>query len=182
MRMSLVTANTEEALTLEEAKDHLRIGSDMSDDARIARLIVAARLDYERFTNRILMSSTWDAYFDSWPEDGVILLPGPVTSVTSIKYQDTSDTEQTWTSSLYVKDLVSEPARITLAYGQSWPLIYYETNNIVIRFVSGYANAGSVPEDIKNGLYFAIQAAYDADTNMTSLAESFWWAHRWVPV
>jgi len=182
MRIVLITANTEEAITLQEAKDHLRIGSDMTDDARVARLIVAARLEFEQFTNRILMSSTWDAYLDSWPDDGKILVPGPVTSITTIKYQDTADAQQTWSSSYYVADLVSEPARIALAYGQTWPLIYYETNNIVIRFVGGYANAGSVPEDIKTGLYFAIQSIYDGNPELMKVAENFWYGRRWIPI
>ncbi len=190
MRCVLYVAPAEEALTLQEVKDHLR-ETGTGQDKRIDSLIKAARLEYEKFTNRILMSSTWDLYLDAFPDKNYIALPGPVSLVTSVKYQDTADAQQTLSATTaYDSDLISDPARVYLRYGQSWPSTYDEFNAVVVRFVAGYANADAVPEHIKNGLYLYIAHMYEnrEPLNIGNIVnpinpwEACWWGERVVPV
>jgi len=179
MRLKLITGPTAEALHLDDVKKSaLRVYNE-DDDYRISRLIVSAREAFENFANRILLSSTWDLYLDAFAD--VIELIPPATSVTNIKYQDSSDVQQTLAITYYVTDFITEPARITLAYGQSWPSTYGELNDVVIRFVAGYANAAAVPEGIKQGMMLHIQEAYDG-TDRTASYEALWWPYRIEPI
>lgn len=45
-------------------------------------------------------------------------------------------------------DTASEPGRIRLAYGVSWPTTYDRANAVEIRFVAG-TTAANVPENLK---------------------------------
>ena len=65
MAYSVVTPAASEPITLEEAKNFLRVdGSD--DDALIGALISAAREMCEQYTRRILVTTTIDEYFDGF--------------------------------------------------------------------------------------------------------------------
>lgn len=179
MRKTLVTAATEEAVSLDYVKDSVLRVTGTDDDERISALIRAAVSAYQHFTGRVLLSSTWDVYYDAFADE--LELPSPLTSVTSVKYQDTTDTQQTLAATVYQVDTVSEPARLQLAYGQVWPTTYGELNDVVIRCVSGYVNAASIPEDIRLGLYFWIQEQYDG-TPLRAAYEACWWPLRIVPL
>ncbi len=155
------TPPTSEPLTLEEAQLHLRV-TDTSEDDLINALIKAARNAAETYTNRQLMPATWDLYLDRFPCGMVpIELPRcPVATVGSITYLDSDGASQTWSSSDYSLDIYSEPARITLAYGESWPAARYVANNIRIRYTAGYATAALVPAPIKQAMLLMIESMY----------------------
>jgi uncharacterized phiE125 gp8 family phage protein len=155
------TLPTSEPITLEEAQLHLRV-TDASEDDYINSLIKSARMQAETYTNRQLMSATWDLYLDRFPTlTGCIELPKcPVTAVSSITYTDGSGVTQTWDSSNYTADLYSEPARVTLAYNAVWPAARYVTNSIRVRFTAGYASAALVPAPIKQAMLLMIEAMY----------------------
>lgn len=180
MRKTLVTAATEEALDLDWVKANVLRITSTDDDIRISQLIRAAVTVYEQFVNRVLLSSTWDVYFDEFPDE-YLELPPPLVSVTTVKYQDSSDVQQTMDAADYVVDTTREPGRVSLAYGESWPTTYGEPNDVVVRCVSGYGNAASIPEDIKLGLAFCVQAMYRGE-DLTSVYESLWWPYRLVSV
>jgi len=146
----LVTAPASEPVTLDELKDHLRIdGSE--EDALLAMYAQAARQAIEEDTWRALMPQTWDLYLDGWPADGVIYLPrAPLQSVTSITYRNSDNLTTTLAATVYEVDVASEPGRVVLAYGQSWPTATLASSHAVkVRFVAGYADAASVPGTIK---------------------------------
>lgn len=178
MRLLLITAPTEEAVTIDEAKQFLRESSD-DFDAYIDGLIMAARTAYEDWTGCILMYSTWDMYLDEFPES--FELPAPLVSVTSVKYQDTSDVQQTVTAAYYVVDTISEPvARIALASGQSWPDTYGELNDVVVRFVAGWT-AIQVPQIVKQGTLLWIAQQYDGQ-DRSAAWQALWGSYRRFPV
>jgi uncharacterized phiE125 gp8 family phage protein len=155
------TLPTSEPITLEEVQLHLRV-TDASEDDYINALIKSARMQAETYTNRQLMSATWDLYLDRFP-CGLrpIELPRcPVTAVSSITYTDSDGATQTWSSANYTYDLYSEPARITLAYQATWPTARLITNSIRVRFTAGYASAALVPAPIKQAMLLMIEAMY----------------------
>ena len=88
----LVTAPTEEPVSLAEAKLHLRV-DDNADDALIAALITAARQHAENDTRRALVTQTWRLALDQFPVPGVNIgsanwygpqwgnSPGPLTTL-----------------------------------------------------------------------------------------------------
>jgi len=82
-----------------------------------------------------------------------------------IKYYGTDDTEYTMcedTADLFI-DEKSEPARICLAYGKSWPSTTLRSyNSICVTFACGYGTAGSdVPEKIRNAILLLIAHLYE---------------------
>ncbi len=125
--------------------NHLRIDST-GGTAELA-LITAAREYIEEAARRALVTQTWKLYLDRWPVVDYIALPRPpLQSVTSLKYTDKDGTQTTWNSSNYLVDTASEPGRLVLAYGASWPNVTLQTvNPIEITYVCGYG-ANAVPK------------------------------------
>lgn len=157
MTFVVIVAPTEEPVTLEEAKVQCRIENTYEDD-EIAAMIVAARNQAELKLNRYIITQTLDAYYDRF--GSCFELP-PLQSVTSITYLDNNGDSQTLAASQYVVDDKSIPARITPAYGVTWPSTYDQTNAVSIKFVAGYGLAADVPECIKQWIKLQVSGYYD---------------------
>jgi uncharacterized phiE125 gp8 family phage protein len=143
---TLSTPPAAEPVTLAEIKEHLRIDGTAEDNlltlyARMAREAVEAE------TWRALMPQTWTLYLPGWPSNGVITLPRPpLRSVTSVTYTSDAGVTATLPATSYRVDTASEPGRIVLAPGESWPTVALDSGNpIAVTFEAGYANANSVP-------------------------------------
>jgi len=164
MAYSVVTAAASEPITLEEAKNFLRVdGSD--EDALIGALISAAREMCEQYTRRILVTTTIDEYFDGFPnyrnaqdKDIIYLSRGPVSSITSVKYVDEIGSESTVSSSAYVVDTISEPARIASTAG--WFATNGIINQVIVRYTVG-TDVSSIPTPLKQGMLLIISDLYD---------------------
>lgn len=159
-----------EPVTLDEVKDHLRITDSTDHDSQLIGLITASREWIESYTGRALVQQTWKYYLQDWPVGDEFELPfPPLQSVMSIKYTDSDDTQTTWDSGDYEVDTDSEPGRIILAYGETWPsTTLHPKNPIEVEFVAGYDSDGSpadyqanIPEAIKNAMKLDIEIRYD---------------------
>lgn len=143
--LQLITPPTAEPIYLAEARQHLK-DPPVSEDTRIALLIAQARERAEHRTGRQLMAATFDLHLDCWPDCAHIALPRPpLQSVTHVKYYDVNGDLQTFASSSYHVDAVSEPGRLVLAAGAAWPALQERPNAVVVRFVCGYADTYNVP-------------------------------------
>lgn len=155
----LVTPPTVEPVSLDEAKEHLRVLSD-DTDAEIESMIVAARQMVESGESwsleRSLITTTWRVVLDRFPK--CIELPRPpLISVSSITYVDTNGTTQTLSPSLYQVDSHNEPGRIVPAYGQVWPVTRDQINAVTVTYTAGYgATAASVPMGIKQAILLCL--------------------------
>lgn len=153
--LSVVTAPTVEPLRLEDVRTHLRI-DDNAMDSKLDRLIRVARHHAESMTGRALITQTIDVTYDHWCTR-MIIPRGKLQSVTSVKYQDQDDTEQTLDASVYRVNTANDTGRIQLEYGQSWPDLYPVDATITIRAVAGYgATSDDVPEEIKQAMLLLI--------------------------
>lgn len=153
MVIKLITAPTAEPLTLAEAKEHLRIDADITvDDNYISTVLIPAAREYcEGFQNRAYIAQTWELWLDAWPDkDYIKILRPPLQSITSVKYYGTDNTEYTMATADYFVDTKSEPGRLVLAYGKSWPSTTLRpTNGVCITFKAGYGDAAStVPKAV----------------------------------
>jgi uncharacterized phiE125 gp8 family phage protein len=122
------------------------------EDSVLADFITAARIKCEEHQGRAYITQTWDLYLDDFPEADEIELPrGPLQSITSVKYYGTDGTEYTMSASDYIVDIASDPGRIVLGYGKTWPTtVLRPANGVIIRFVCGYgAAAAAVPALIR---------------------------------
>ena len=185
MSLQLVTAPTEEPVTLVEAKLHLRV--DFSDDdLLITALIAAARQAAETLTGRQLVTARWKYILDSFPGPSLMgvpsgktfTLPGhailipkaPVQSIVSIDYLDMNRTTQTMPAVNYATDLACEPARITPIFGQIWPINLPEIGAVSVTFDAGYGAAADVPEGIKSWIKLRVGSLYQNREEVAAMA------------
>ncbi|MEY2690705.1 MAG: hypothetical protein RL375_4905 [Pseudomonadota bacterium] len=151
MNVSLYSAPAAEPLDAAAVKTHSRI-STSADDTYIGTLIVAARRQVEAITGRSLINQTWDMWLDAWPDGDSIWLPFgcPLASVTGVYYTGSDGVEDTLAATYYDVDTTSEPGRVVLGYGDSWPTDSLRpSRGIRVRYVAGYGSAGTaVPADL----------------------------------
>ena len=182
---------TEEPLSLDEAKLHLRVDGTAEDDY-IAGLIKAAREACEIEARRAFVTRTLDLSITCWP-DYVLALPlPPLVSVTSIKYTDEDGSEGTVSASTYVVNANVEPGLIICKPSQSWPSVNLMPGpSIVVRYVAGFGTAADVPAVYKQAMLLLIGHMYenresvivgtiatklpDAVSKLLSLDRVSWW-------
>lgn len=166
-----------EPISLEQAKEHLRVVYD-DEDAYISGLIVAAREMAEGKLNRTIKQRVRESAFCGW--SNMVLRKPPFVSVESISYIQNDGTE------IYLEDYTvrtrSEPARIVLPYGFSAPSFQSGEESIVVRYVAGYPE-GEVPQSIIQWMLLVIGTMYEnretmsAGVNVTSIPEEFF---KWL--
>jgi uncharacterized phiE125 gp8 family phage protein len=135
-----------------------------ADDDNLTDLITEAREMVENITRRALLTQTWYAYLDEFPDEDFIKIPfGNLASVTSIKYKDSDGTETTMTVTTdYLVETNGEGiGRIVLPDDVSWPTdSLYPSNPITIEFVCGWTAAASIPKNLKRAVKLAAEDAY----------------------
>lgn len=150
--ITVVTAPTTEPVTLEEVKDQAEVQHN-EDDALVLKALKAARSYVETYTRRKLLTQTLRMRID-WGFPCVIDLPfAPAQTVpdsaANFTYIATDGTETQVDTDVYVADTDSEPARVYIAYNQTWPTVRCQRRAVSIDWVAGYgAAATSIPDDI----------------------------------
>jgi uncharacterized phiE125 gp8 family phage protein len=161
MSYQITSQPASEPITLSEAKDHLRV--DFSDeDTYINTLITTARKYCEQYTNRAFITQTWRQNEDKWTNP-IKLKVNPVISLTSIKYYDTNEAQQTLTDSSanFQKDFNSDVAKIYEGLTNAFPSLGCTINPIEIITVCGYGSASDVPDDIKHAIKIMVSFLYE---------------------
>lgn len=161
MALKLITPSTvANALDLTEAKLHLKVdGSD--DDFLIQTMVGSACEMVEQLTGRALLEQTWELSLDSFPTY-FELTRIPLQEITSIKYTDSAGVVQTMQSTDYtVSDDDFDFAKVYPAYGTTWPSSRGDVGNVKVRFVSGYADAASIPESLRSWMKLSVGAQYE---------------------
>ena len=163
MKKKLITAPTDTAISLAEAKAHLVV-EHSDDDTLIAAYISQATGFAEKYTGLHLMSQTWDYYFNCVNVNELSIDVNNATSVDQISYRETAgglvltQLPAVIATDYYV-DLVSCPLKVKPV--SSWPTITSEGyNNFVVRVTSGFASAAVVPSEIKTALYLIVGHLY----------------------
>lgn len=162
MALKLITPPAEEPVTLQEAKNHLRI-AHAELDTMITNLITSAREDCEGFQNRQYITATYQLWLDAWPcEDHIRIPRPPLQSIASVKYYGTDNTEYTFDPENYFVDDKNEPGRVALAYSKIWPTATLRpANAVVVEFVAGYGEAADVPQKVKQAILLKIELDFD---------------------
>lgn len=169
MSLTLITGPAVEPLSLAEAKLHLRVDDDLTeDDAYIAGLITVARqyLDGPNsWLGRCLVNQTWR--LDLCEFDDCVKLPlPPLQSVTHIKYYDTDDVLQTLSTDVYeVLTSATTYGSVHRLDSQSWPtsISADKKKPIQITFVAGFgADWNAVPVTIRHAMLMLIGHWYES--------------------
>ena len=187
----LVYSSSAMAVMLGQARANLRVTQTEEDD-RIVTLILAAQREFEDFTERALLSQTVVLYLDEFPEEPIRLKPPLTTTspVTTLKYYDENNAQQTLAAAYYKVNPDPERPELSLAYGYSWPTVYDRPGAIEITYVAGWANATTVPENVKNGILLYVSHHFRARepvlvgqiSSQINPIHDCWWNHRRVPV
>jgi len=127
---------------------------DDDTDTLIEEYIEAATDFAEQYQRRCFRDSTWQALYDCFPSGGVFYVPIPplIADSVSITYLDEAGASQTLASSVYTVDAISQPGRVALAYGQSWPSTYGQIGAVTLQFDAGYETVAAVPARTKQAI------------------------------
>lgn len=165
MVYALITAPTELAITLDDAKNQLNVELDFTDDdTLILSYIKAATLYVEKLIQGPVMDQVWELKLRDFKSE-MEFHKGPVKAGTlTLKYQDANDAEQTVAASNYYEDLASVPARVILKSTFSIPTVFDRYDAVKIRANAGYTDASAVPEDLKAAIRLLVAHFYENRT------------------
>jgi len=188
-RLRLVTDAASEPVTLAEAKAYARV--DISDDdALITALISAARRRVEKETGLALLTQSWVAVLDRWPDsasggglsspwwDGVregplmMLSPSsvieipkrPFQAVTQIRLRDAYGDFVDVGPSIYYTEISDMRGRILRVLGRIWPVIVMAPRSAIeISFTVGFDADpyDGVPGDLLTAIKMLVKHWYD---------------------
>lgn len=157
MGLKLITAPAVEPITLDQLKLQCRIdGTD--EDLLLAIIIQAARAKAENYTGTAIISQVWEQTLDAWPEAEIELLKPPVTAITSVTYRDAEGATQILSNALYTLDAATFPGWLLPQVDVTWPDTDGSASAIAIRYTTGYADAASIPADMR--AWLLLTAAY----------------------
>jgi len=160
------TSLAEQIITTTELKKHLRVTHSLEDT-----LIEAARqaaISYvENYCNVFLGSYLATGYLRSWYS--ATFPVGPISAIGDVKYDDSSGTEQTFTSSKVYYDINREPSVISFRDVPS--LEDYNLTPVRIEFTVGYAPV-NIPAPIISAMKLIVGHLYDMRTDEVTGAVS----------
>jgi uncharacterized phiE125 gp8 family phage protein len=153
--MSYTTNVTgEEPVTLEEARDHLRI-THLGEDNLIYSLIVAARQWAETYSEKAIIEQTVTAYYETLSP--VMRLPfGNASSFTKIDYLDQTGGAQSISSGV----IITKGAPSKLVFVDSPPDSKKLVDSVQVEYEAGYPD-GSVPERVKQAILLLVADMYE---------------------
>lgn len=160
MSLTLLTPPAAEPVSLAEAGARLRV-SDASQDDAINHWIQTARARVERDTGRALLAQTWLERRDVWWGEGRLsafgtrfrLLKPPLIALEAVTIYGADDTPSEIDPAAFFVDTLSDPGRLVLRSGVSWPQPGRAAAGIEIRFRCGY---GDLPGDVPAPLREAV--------------------------
>ncbi|HQU63334.1 MAG TPA: head-tail connector protein, partial [Nitrosomonas sp.] len=151
MQLTPTTTEIVEPVTLDEAKEHLRVFHN-EEDGFIQSLLLAAYRAAENICHCVIPLQTFDYQIDCFAP--VIVLPrNPVVSVESVAYTDENGDPQTLDPSDYYVETGHFKSTIKPAYNASWPATESGYNKVTVSFTAGFADP---PEDIKAAIKLII--------------------------
>jgi uncharacterized phiE125 gp8 family phage protein len=173
MLAPVMTAPPAVAVTVDEAKAHLRIierdgaGAVLphEDDDLVEAFIAAAtdHLDgWSGILGRALVNQTWRQDFAGF--GGCMRLPlAPVAAdgVQSVTYYDGTNVEQTLAPAAYHVLVDGGGPFVALTSGQAWPSTFARPDAVSVSFVAGYGNAAAVPPAIKAAILMHVGHLYE---------------------
>jgi len=179
----LITAPLSTVISLSEAKLFLSI-DDQSNvyDPLLSMLIKTATHRIEQYTQRGLVTQTWQLNSDRVPSNVVELpMAGPLASITSVTYTDASNITTTVSADLYTADVDALPGRLILKPTSSWPSVdLYPGSGFRIRYVVG-TDVADVPEIFKTAITFYTGFLFenrDADPKLPKVIQDLLYTHR----
>jgi len=172
--LAVKTAPQTEPVTSDEAIAQLRESAVTAQTYLIDSLIFAAREWVELYLGRALVSTGFTFTLDRfgplsdlsfYSAASEINLPrNPVSAVSEIRYLDTSGTQTVLAGQAYRLEKTGVVARLTPAYGFSWPATQPVSGAVEIDFTAGYGEAEDVPRPIRQAILMLVSHWYETRT------------------
>lgn len=157
MAVSLLIPPAVEPVTLQDAKDHLRLDT-AAHDLLVQMQIQAAREHVEMFTRRQLITATYLMTLPSLPTVVVFPFP-PLQQVVSVQYRDPQGVLTVLPPTAYTVDTSSEPGRLVVT---TRPAIGTGLDAAQITFTAGYGSSGSaVPGRLRAAILLLMADLYE---------------------
>ena len=142
--MFKLIAGPNEPITVDEAAEFMRAEFSETEESLIEILITAVRQMCEEYLFRRIGVQTVELRDKGFPANNApIILPSPLISVTSIKYLDESNIEQTLDEDEY---MVSDCGPGLIIPVSSWPITSIAGDSLRVEFVAGYSGPGESPQ------------------------------------
>lgn len=167
----LIAAPASMPITLEMAKQHLRVG-DGEEDLLITAYIAAATAHLDGWTGilgRALVTQTWRQDYAGFSP--TLPLPlHPARSIVSVTYIDAAGAQQSVPAGDY--DLVADSmgGSVMLKPGRAWPATGEARRPVSVTYVAGDA-AADVPAPIRSAILLMVGDLY-ANRETTALSAS----------
>jgi uncharacterized phiE125 gp8 family phage protein len=161
MKFKTTTAVATEPVTLDQARQHLRLDTFAGlheDDDLVTILITAAREWCEQYTRLALAEQTITAVADEFPIGRIYLPLSPAREITSIQYYNSDNTLTTWPDTSYEYDEFDDS--VSFIAGQAYPNSYSRNNAVKIVYSAGYNEDFPLPMPIYQAMLLIIGHLY----------------------
>lgn len=145
MELILVTPAAVEPFSADEFIQWKKLPDGGAEDPTTLQTILrAARESIEEFANLSAVQQVWRYVYSAFP--GAIRLPrGPVASVDSVKYYDSTGAQQTLSALQYT--VFRNAGIIEPVYGSTWPSTQARSDAVEINYTAGYGISESVSNE-----------------------------------
>lgn len=152
-----ITGSILTPISVATAKSHANI-TISGDDTLVGEMLLAATEHFERVSGYHLRPVVydWETQRALCRETALPLFP--VASITSVKYLDENDVEQTVTESDYSLKQFNHPPHV-LRFPEDYELP--SSSKVVVRFVAGFTDPTTCPSPIKQAIKFLVAHWYE---------------------
>lgn len=161
-RIVLVNPASERLLTLEQAKSHCKCQHDAENDLFLD-WIKAAEAYCQKYSDRVLLTSTWQWIGSQFPESGkpIDLGISPVQSISSVIYTDTDGNQVTMAAEDYQLEPTEYAPMLWEGVEASWPATQdWNVSAVTVELVAGWTNRDLVPWQFKQAASLLIGEWY----------------------
>lgn len=166
MSLRLVTAATTPAVTLAEAKKHVRAEFYDDDDAYLVGLVAAATRNTERWLGIAIANQVWELCLDGFPDGKLVLPKAPLVSVDAVEYDDEDDAATPYTDFREFGVEAETSGYILPAIDEEWPATNGEPESVRVTFTVGLASA----PDVKQALLLIVGTWFQHRENVVEAA------------
>jgi len=160
MAAILLEPPASEPLSLSDAKTYLRVDHE-HEDALIAAMMAAARIQVEARTRRALITQSWRIVLDRWPPSGVIAAPvSPLRRVLAARLRDPAGESLPLDADIFIANTASSPGMIAFDAGR----VIHPAKpfaGIEIDIEAGYGEAADVPAPLLQAIRLLLARAYE---------------------